>query len=168
MSLTLRTPSQSCSTSTAISSGASTRSGARITQTLRVSSYFSLAWRGITTRLASLTVMWRAPGMISTFRHEGAGRNMALDIGVIERVELDPEHAGREDQGIADHLALFRRLGVFLDVFERKARVARRLLQAAAEIAHDVRIDEIIVLQHARDALFVQVRCEQLRQRGGD
>src|SRR6185312_551490 len=90
MSATLRTPSQSLSTSTAISSGASTRSGARITQTFRVSSYFSLAWRGSTTRLASLTVMWRAPAMVSSFRHEGAGRDVALDIGVIERIELHP------------------------------------------------------------------------------
>src|SRR5262249_31918089 len=45
ISPTLRLPSQSCSTSTAISSGASTRSGARITHTLRVSSNFSLACR---------------------------------------------------------------------------------------------------------------------------
>ncbi len=59
MSATLRTPSQSCSTSTAISSGASTRSGARITQTCRVSSNFSLACRGNTGRLASLTLMLR-------------------------------------------------------------------------------------------------------------
>ena len=56
---TLRTPSQSCSTSTAISSGASTRSGARITQTCRVSSNFSRACRGSTGRLASLTLMLR-------------------------------------------------------------------------------------------------------------
>ena len=54
---TLRLPLQSCKTSTAISSGASTRSGARITQTLRVSSYFSLACRGSTGRLASLTLI---------------------------------------------------------------------------------------------------------------
>src|SRR5665213_367832 len=59
MSATWRTPSQSCSTSTAISSGASTRSGARITQTWRVSSNFSLACRGSTGRLASLTLMLR-------------------------------------------------------------------------------------------------------------
>src|SRR5258708_3651657 len=65
MSDTLRTPSQSCSTSTAISSGASTRSGARITQTCRVSSNFSLAWRGSTGRLASLTLMLR-PAMGSS------------------------------------------------------------------------------------------------------
>src|SRR3984957_18674867 len=65
ISATLRTPSQSCSTSTAISSGASTRSGARITQTCRVSSNFSLAWRGKIGRLASLTVMLRPDAMAS-------------------------------------------------------------------------------------------------------
>src|SRR6185312_14925117 len=66
MMATLRTPSHNCSTSTAISSGASTRSGARITQTFRVSSNFSLACRGSTGRLASLTVMWRADAMVSS------------------------------------------------------------------------------------------------------
>src|SRR5579871_6251170 len=63
ISATLRTPSHSCSTSTAISSGASTRSGARTTQTCRVSSNFSLVWRGNFGRLASLTVMLRPAGM---------------------------------------------------------------------------------------------------------
>ena len=48
------------------------------------------------------------------------------------------------------------------------ARVARRLLQAATEIAHDVGIDEIVVLQHAADALFMQVRCEQFGEGRGD
>src|SRR5262249_61219669 len=138
------------------------RSGARITQTLRVSSNLSFVWRGSTTRLSSLTVMWRAAAMFSTFRHEGAGRNVALDIGVLERVELHPEHVGLEDQRIADQLALFRRAGVLLDVLQRKAGIARRLGQAAAEIAHDVGIDEIIMLQHAGDALFMQVRRGQL------
>src|SRR5882724_11247773 len=176
MSATLRTPSQRCSTSTAISSGASTRSGARITQTCRVSSNLSLAWRGKTGRLSSLTLIWRGPAIGSTAAfgqrgargHEGARRDMALDIGVVQRVELHPEHVGLEDQRVADRGALLRRGGVFPDIFERKASIARRLLQAAAEIAHDVRIDEIIVLQHAGDALLVQVWREQLGERGGD
>src|SRR5882757_1210900 len=173
---TLLWPSQSFSTSTAISSGASTRSGARITQTCRVSSNLSLAWRGKTGRLSSLTLIWRGPAIGSTAAfgqrgargHEGARRNMALDIGVVQRVELHPEHVGLEDQRVADRGALLRRGGVLPDIFERKASVARRLLQAAAEIAHDVRIDEIIVLQHAGDALLVQVRREQFGQRGGN
>src|SRR5256885_816841 len=105
MSATLRAPSQSCSTSTAISSGASTRSGARSTQTLRISSNFSFVWRGSTTRLSSLTVMWRGEAIVSTFGHEGAGRNVALDIGVLQGVELHPEHVGLEDQRIADQFA---------------------------------------------------------------
>jgi hypothetical protein len=42
-----------------MSSGASTRSGARITQRCRVSSNFSFACRGSTGRLASLTLMLR-------------------------------------------------------------------------------------------------------------
>src|SRR3984893_16636681 len=65
ISPTLRTPSHSFSTSTAISSGASTRSGAKITQTCRVSSNFSLACRGSTGRLASLTLMLRLPAIAS-------------------------------------------------------------------------------------------------------
>src|SRR5690242_1404448 len=172
MSATLRTPSHSCSTSTAISSGARIRSGARITQTFRVSSNFSSPCRGSTGRLASLTVMWRGAAMnstfCSTFWNERTGRNVALDIGVIERVELHPQHVGLEDQGIADQLPLFRRSGVFPDIVERKPCIARRLLQAAAEIAHDIRIDEIIMLQHARDPLFMQVRRKQLGERGRD
>src|SRR5689334_17069093 len=119
------------------------RSGARITQTFRVSSNFSLACRGSTGRLASLTVMWRGAAINSTFRNERAGRNVALDIGMVERVELHPEHVGLEDQGIADQFALFRRPGVFPDIVERKPGIARRLLQAAAEIAHDAGVDEI-------------------------
>ena len=92
MSATLRTPSQSCSTSTAISSGASTRSGARITQTCRVSSNFSLACRGNFGRLASLTLMLRLAAIDRSvsFGHERAGRYVALDIGMIQRVELNP------------------------------------------------------------------------------
>src|SRR5215472_1511361 len=169
MSATLHTPSQSCSTSTAISSGASTRSGARINQTFRVSSNFSLAWRGSTGRLASLTMIWREPAMVQpvliVFGHEGARRNMAVDIGVIERIELHPQHVGLEDQRVADEFALLRRGGVLLHVLKRKASVARRLLQATAEIAHDVGVDEVVVLQHATDALFMQVRREQFGQR---
>src|SRR5437764_7199258 len=113
MSETRRTPSQSCSTSTAISSGASTRSGARITQTCRVSSNFSLACRGNTGRLASLTWMLRL-AISALFRHERARRDVAVDIGMIQRVELNPKHAGLEDQRVADRLALRRRSGVFL------------------------------------------------------
>src|SRR5215468_5042798 len=140
MSPTLRTPSQSCRTSTAISSGASTRSGARITQTFRVSSYFSLACRGSTGRLASLTLIWRGPAIgspSSRLGHEGARRNMAIDIGVIERVELHPQDVGLEDQRIADSRPLVLRPCMFLDIVEREIGIARRLRQAALEIAHD-------------------------------
>src|SRR5271154_7099180 len=104
MSATLRAPSQSFSTSTAISSGASTRSGARITQTCRVSSNLSLACRGRTGRLISLTLIWRGPAIGSSLSglrnqslgHESLGyerarRDVALDIGVIQRVELHPQ-----------------------------------------------------------------------------
>src|SRR5262249_40912305 len=159
-----RWPSQSCRTSTAISSGASTRSGARITQTFRVSSNFSLACRGSMARLASLTLMLR-PTIDLAFRDERARRNVALDIGMVERVELHPQHVGLEDQRVADGFALSLRLRILLDVLQRKAGITRRLRQAAAEIAHDVGVHEIIVLQHARDALFMQVRREQLGQR---
>src|SRR3984957_16440121 len=59
MSPTLRTPSQSLSTSPAISPGPRPRSGARMTQTWRGSANFSLACRGSTGRLPSLTLMLR-------------------------------------------------------------------------------------------------------------
>src|SRR5262245_33921409 len=143
-SATRRWPSQSCSTSTAISSGASTRSGARITQTFRVSSNFSLACRGSTGRLVSLTLMLRL-AIDLALRNECTRRNVALDIGVVERVELHPQHVGLEDQRIADGLALFLRLRVLLHELQRKPRVARRLGQAAAEIAHDVGVYEVVV-----------------------
>src|SRR6478736_720932 len=169
MSDTLRSPSQSCKTSTAISSGASTRSGARITQTFRVSSNFSLACRGSFGRLVSLTLMLRLAIAFSVrFRHEGAGWDVTVDIGMIERVELHPQHVGLEDQRVADRLALGLRRRVLLDIVERKAGVARRLRQPPLEIAHDIRIDEVVVLQHAGDALLVQVRREQFGERGGN
>src|SRR5438067_10047841 len=162
-------PSQSCSTSTAIASGASTRSGARITQTCRVSSNFNFACRGNTGVLVSLTLMLRGPAIASPlnprslvrrslvrrslvrFGHEGARRYVAIHIGVVKGIELDPQHVGLEDQCIAHGFALGRGRGMLLDIFEREAGIARRLLQAAAEIAHDIRIDEVIVLQHPRD-----------------
>src|SRR5579883_1181128 len=81
---TLRTPSHSCSTSTAISSGARTRSGARITQTCRVSSNFSRAWRGSFGRLVSLTVMLRGEAIGLLLLHlspMGSGRRNAPDEG---------------------------------------------------------------------------------------
>src|SRR5438552_297588 len=178
---TLRTPSQSFSTSTAISSGASTRSGARITQTCRVSSNFNFACRGSTGRLVSLTLMLRGPAIASALTsrslarrslarlgHEGARRYMAIDIGMVKGIELDPQHVGLEDQRVAHRFALGRGPGMLLDVFEREAGIARRLLQAAAEIAHDIGIDEVVMLQHPADALFVQVGRKQLGQRGGD
>src|SRR5258705_1356140 len=170
---TLRTPSQSCSTSTAISSGASTRSGGRMTQPCRVSSNFSLACRGNTGRLASLTLMLRlrepAIGLPSgCLGNKRPRRHMPIYIGMIQRVELNPKHIGLEQQRIADRFALRRRLRVLLDELECEVGVARRLLHAPAEIAHDVWIDEIIMRQHAGDALFVQVRREQFRQRRGD
>src|SRR6478672_7685595 len=156
MSDTLRSPSQSCKTSTAIWSGASTRSGARITQTSRVASNFNLACRGSFGRLCSLTLMLRlAIASSARFGHEGPRRNVAVDIGMIERVELHPQHVGLEDQRVADRLALGRCRCVLLDIIKRKAGVARRLRQPPLEIAHDVGIDEVVVLQHAGDALFV-------------
>src|SRR4051812_25196907 len=106
MSATLRTPSQSCKTSTAISSGASTRSGARITQSRRVSSNFSLACRGSTGRLVSLTLILR-PAIalpLAGFGHERARRDVTVDICMIQRVELNPQHIGLEDQRVADRL----------------------------------------------------------------
>src|ERR1700760_865383 len=174
MSATLRTPSQSFSTSTAISSGASTRSGARITQTCRVSSNFSLAWRGSTGRLVSLTWMLRLRAdaidrlPLALFGNERSRRYMALDIGVVKGVELHPQNIGLEDQCIAHRLALGRGGGMGLDIVQRKAGIAWRLLQPAAEIAHDVGVDEIVVRQHARDALLMQVGREQFGQRRGD
>src|ERR1700722_9641149 len=99
MTATLRTPSHSCRTSTAISSGASTRSGARITQSCRVSSNFSLACLGKTGRLASLTLMLREPAItlpldpaswlglfvrrLVRFGNKRAGRHMPVHVGMI-------------------------------------------------------------------------------------
>src|SRR5436190_9673335 len=99
ISPTLRNPSHNCSTSTAISSGASTRSGARITQTCRVSSNFILACRGNFGRLASLTLMLRLDAIdLSVLRlqysicpgHERARRYVAVHIGMIQRIQLNP------------------------------------------------------------------------------
>src|SRR5437868_10957617 len=133
---TLRTPSQSFSTSTAIASGASTRSGARITQTCRVSSNFNFACRGSTGRLVSLTLMLRGAAIASALNsrslvrrslarrslarlgHEGARRYMAIDIGMVKGIELDPQHVGLEDQRVAHRFALARGPGMLLDVFE--------------------------------------------------
>src|ERR1700733_15059409 len=94
-----------------MSSGASTRSGARITQRCRVSSKRSLACRGNTGRLASLTLMLRLAAIASPLvrrGHERARRDVAVDIGMIQRVELNPKHVGLEEQRIT-HRFTFRR-----------------------------------------------------------
>ena len=60
--------------------------------------------------------------------HKCARRDMTVNIGMVQRVQLHPQHIGLEDQRIANGCALFRRLGVFLDIDERKSGIARRLL----------------------------------------
>src|ERR1700722_3185616 len=55
-----------------------------------------------------------------------------------------------------------------LDIVEGKTGVARRLRQPPAEIAHDVRVDEVVMRQHSRDALLMQVGREQFGERGGN
>src|SRR6266700_7995078 len=100
-----------------------------MTQTCRVSSNFSLACRGSTGRLASLTLILRPRepviACLSTgFGNKRSRRHMALDIGMIQRVELNPKHIGLEEQRIAGRLALRRRCRMFLDVIEREVGVA--------------------------------------------
>ena len=101
-------------------------------------------------------------------RAEGAGRDQARrDIGVVQRVELRPQHVALEAHGI-DHLGLLLgRRGVALDVVEREVGVAVGLVEAALEILHRLLADEVVALQHAGDALAVDRRREQLGQRGG-
>src|SRR5882724_6270834 len=106
-----------------------------MTQRCRVSSNFNLACRGSSGRLASLTLMLRLcrPAIGSplvVFEHDLFGkpvstfpdhalvclgnkrsrRHVAVDIGMIQRIELNPKHVGLENQGVADRLALRRRL----------------------------------------------------------
>ena len=59
---------------------------------------------------------------------------------------------------------------MFLDEFEREVGVARRLRQAALEIGHHVVVDEVVVGQHAGDALAMDGGREQFGERrgGGD
>src|SRR5947209_20342977 len=111
-----------------------------MTQRCRVSSNFSLVWRGNTGRLASLTLMLRLAAIASPLArrgHERARRDVAVDIGMIERVELNPKHVGFEDQRIAYRFALGRRRRMLFHIFQREISVARRLFHAAAEMAHD-------------------------------
>ena len=56
----------------------------------------------------------------------------AVDVGMVERVELHPEHVALEADGVDAGFLLGARLGVLLDVVEREVGVARRLDRAAA------------------------------------
>ena len=111
---------------------------------------------------------WRGASLMPTLRAEGAGRDQARrDVGVVQRVELGPQHVALEAHGIDGGRLLLRRRGVALDVVEGEVGVAVGLVEAALEILHGPLADEIVALQHAGDALAVDGRREQLGQRGG-
>ena len=57
---------------------------------------------------------------------------MALDIGVVQRIELHPQHVGLENQRIADEPPFLGSAGIGLHPFQRVVGVARRLFEAAA------------------------------------
>ena len=86
---------------------------------------------------------------------------------MVQGVELGPQHVALEAHGIDGGGLLLRRRGVALDVVEGEVGVAVGLVEAALEILHGLLADEVVVLEHAGDALAVDGGREQLGERGG-
>ena len=102
-----------------------------------------------------------------SLRPEGAGRDGAADIGVVQRVELRPKDVGLERQR-RDHAPLLvERPRVALHVVEGEIRVPRRLIEPATEVGDDPFVDEGLIRQHAVDAAAVDRGREQLREAQG-
>src|SRR5581483_4479983 len=173
ISPTLRLPSHSCRTATATASGVNTRSGARITQRPRTASWRSLTCRASTGREVCAMIVREAPVPLMpvpsrSLRSEGTWRDQARrNVGMVEGVELCPQHVALEAHGIDDGSLLRRRRRMDLDVVEGEVGIAVGLVQAAPEILHGPLADESIALQHAGDALAVDGGREQLGERGG-
>src|SRR6185369_10531625 len=91
-----------------------------------------------------------------------------LDIGVVERIELAPQHVAFEDQSLDHRLLLVRAAGLALDIVEGEIRIARRLGQALVEIGERVAGDEIVIGQHPRHPVADDRRGEELGEGGGD
>ncbi len=162
-----RIPSTSRSTATACSSGNNSRSGASTTQACRTSSKRNFAC-GAKRRTEPPRRLSGRALMTGLFRDKSAGRDQSrLDISEIERVELHPQHVAFEAQGIEHLRLLFRRVGVLLDVREGESDVGRRLGQPRREIGESVAADEVVILQHAGDALGDDLRREHLGQARG-
>src|SRR5579885_2243954 len=95
-------------------------------------------------------------------RHQHVRRR---DVGVVERIELGPEHVAFEFERGEHGLLLIRPARFALYVVECEIGVARRLSQARIEIGERVAADEGVIRQHARDALADDARREQLSER---
>src|SRR6185503_3523307 len=95
------------------------------------------------------------------FRHKSSWRNHAwVVISQIERIELRPQDVTFESQSIERRALRLGRAGVPLHIIQGVVGVARRLGQPALEILHHVVADEVVILQHARDALSMNLRRE--------
>src|SRR6202030_1625310 len=87
-----------------------------------------------------------------SIRPEGPWRDRAVDIGVMQGVELRPQYIGLELQGRKGAALLFDGAGVALDIVERKLSVPRRLIEPAAEISDHLLVNKAVIGQHPGDA----------------
>src|SRR5574337_2196289 len=119
-----RSPSQRLKTAAAVASTSKMRSGASRVQRSRTSSRLSFTPRGRRGRAVSAMVIGSVTGSVmNSLRAERAGRNGAADIGVMQRVELDPEHGGLELERGHGAALLLERARVRLHIFEREIGV---------------------------------------------
>src|ERR1700732_2043280 len=73
---------------------------------------------------------------------EGSRRNVALDVGMLEGVELHPQHVALETDGVDAGFLLIARLGVVEDVLQSEVGVAWCLREPAPEVGHHFLVDE--------------------------
>src|SRR5215813_13504200 len=77
------------------------------------------------------------------------------DVGVMQGIELCPQHAALEAHGVDDRDLHLGRGGVLLDELQGEVGVAVRLVEAAPEVLHGSLTDKVVILQHSGDALAV-------------
>src|SRR6266446_872461 len=105
----------------------------------------------------------------SLLRHEGAGRNvLGHHVSMVERVEHHPQHVALEFERLENERLLLRRFRVLPHIGECKVAVAARLGRPGGEIRERLGGDEIVVFEHALDALADDERRKQFGERGGD
>src|SRR5258708_7541950 len=186
MAAKLASPVQRLTTSAAIWSALNTRSGASSTQPPWASLWTSRTPRGRRGRAsgkidgaAAGGVTWGSPFFFSLPPKRGGGEALPRDEGARrkvlghhggmgERGEPHPQHVAFEFEGLENERLLLRRFRVLPHVGECKVAVAPRLGRPGGEIRERLGGDEIVVLEHALDALADDEGRKQFGERRGD